>query len=170
MVPEQITVRVLKYDGTEYRRWNARIVRTVDSLIVLEGEFESDVRHHLLGEIRRGTQTIEYYWLNRWYNVFRFLDDDGETRLFYCNVNVPPTLEDGVLRYVDLDIDILAQPNLSYQVLDLEEFEANAARYDYSPEVKTRAHAAVDELKIMIETRQFPFDESIARSSEFNCQ
>src|SRR3989442_119599 len=42
MVPEQITVRVLKYDGTEYRRWNARIVRTVDSLIVLEGEFESD--------------------------------------------------------------------------------------------------------------------------------
>ncbi|HYT50347.1 MAG TPA: DUF402 domain-containing protein, partial [Pyrinomonadaceae bacterium] len=100
MVPEQITVRVLKYDGTEYRRWNARIVRTVDSLIVLEGEFESDVRHHLLGEIRRGTQTIEYYWLNRWYNVFRFLDDDGETRLFYCNVNVPPTLEDGVLRYV----------------------------------------------------------------------
>ncbi|HSP63094.1 MAG TPA: DUF402 domain-containing protein [Pyrinomonadaceae bacterium] len=153
-----IAVRVLKYDGAEYRRWRGRLARREGSLIVLDAAFEFDVRHHLLGEIPRGTRTIEYYWLDRWHNVFRFLDADGSTRLSYCNVNMPPTFEDDVLTYIDLDIDILVQPDLSYQVLDLEEFAANAARYAYSEEVKRQAHAAVDELISMIERRQFPFD------------
>src|SRR5438552_14551762 len=101
---EQITVRVLKYDGVEYRRWHARIARREGSLIVLDAAFEFDVQHHLLGDILRGTRTIEYYWLDRWYNVFQFLETDGSTRLYYCNISLPPTLAGGVLSYVDLDI------------------------------------------------------------------
>ena len=152
-----ITVRVLKHDGAEHRRWNARLARREGSLIVLDAEFEFDVQHHLLGDIQRGTRTIEFYWLDRWYNVFLFLRADGSTRLYYCNVNVPPKFEDDVLTYIDLDVDILVQPDLSYQVLDLEEFAANAGRYGYSEETKRQADAAVSELILMIETRQFPF-------------
>src|ERR1700694_2148892 len=150
--PDPISVRVFKYDGTEYRRWNARIASRDRSLLILDAEFEHDVRHHLLGDIRRGTRTIEYYWLDRWYNVFRFLNDNDGTRLYYCNVNMPPKLEEGVLTYIDLDIDILVQPDLSYQVLDLEEFAANAKRYGYPDEVKNQTRLAVDELISMIET------------------
>jgi protein associated with RNAse G/E len=127
---------------------------------VLDAAFEFDVQHHLLGDIQRGTRTIEYYWLDRWYNVFRFLNDNDETRLYYCNINMPPKLKDEVLTYVDLDIDILVQPDFSYQVLDLGEFAANAARYGYSEEIKRHADAAVDELISIAETRQFPFSEN----------
>ena len=155
-----ITVRVLKHDGAEYRRWNARLARREGSLMVLDAEFEFDVQHHLLGDIRRGTRTIEYYWLDRWYNVFRFRKADGSTRLYYCNVSMPPKLADEVLTYIDLDIDILVQPDLSYQVLDLEEFAANAARYGYAAETKRQADAAVDELISLIQKREFPFGET----------
>jgi protein associated with RNAse G/E len=157
---EEITVRVLKYDGAEYRRWNGSLARREGSLMVLDAAFAFEVQHHLLGDIQRGTRTIEYYWLDRWYNVFRFLGDDGGTRLYYCNVNMPPKLEDDVLTYIDLDIDVLVQPDLSYQVLDLDEFAANAARYGYSEEIKPQAHAAVDELISLIEKREFPFGET----------
>jgi protein associated with RNAse G/E len=156
--PDQITVRVLKYDGSEYRRWNARLARQDDdSLIVLDAAFDDDVQHHLLGNISKGTETIEYYWLNYWYNIFRFLESDGTTKLFYCNINMPPAISGGVLSYIDLDIDILVQPDFSYQVLDFEEFAANALRYGYSEHVKRQTHSAVDDLIAMIETRQFPF-------------
>jgi protein associated with RNAse G/E len=158
-VSDSITVRVLKYDGTEHRRWSGRVARCDRSLLIVEAEFEEDVQHHLLGEIQHGTRTVEYYWLDRWYNVFRFLKADGSTRLYYCNVNTPPTFADGILSYVDLDIDILVQPDLSYQVLDLEEFAANAASYGYSEELKQQAPAAVDELISLIEKREFPFGE-----------
>lgn len=126
-------------------------------MITLDAEFEDDVQHHLLGDIPRGTRTIEYYWLDRWYNIFQFLDHKGGTRWYYCNVGAPPTLDGDVLSYVDLDIDILVRPDLSYRVLDLDEFETNAARYRYSEEVKRQACAAVDELVAVIQKRQFPF-------------
>src|SRR5437899_3347818 len=152
--PDQLSVRVLKYDGTEHRRWTARLSQHNGSLLVLDAEFEYDVQHDLLGAIESGTRTIEYYWLNRWYNIFRFMKDDNTTRLYYCNVNMPPSLRDNVLTYIDLDIDILVQPDFSYQVLDLDEFEANARSYDYSKEVKSQALTAVNELVLMIESHQ----------------
>ena len=158
---DQITVRVLKYDGTEYRRWEARVKRRDGALIVLDAEFEIEVRHDSLGTIPKGTRTIEYYWLDRWYNMFEFLKDDGSTRLFYCNVNTPPTIAGDVLTYIDLDIDILVEPDLSYQVLDLDEFTANAQRYGYSDETKQQAQNALTQLKEMIEVCQFPFQKKV---------
>jgi len=163
--PDQVTVRVLKYDGTEYRRWNARLSQRDGPLLVLDAEFEYDVQHDFLGAIESGTGTIEYYWLNRWYNIFRFMKDDDATRLYYCNINMPPSLRDNVLTYIDLDIDVLVQPDFSYQVLDLDEFEENARRYGYSEEVKSQAQAALNGLIFMIESRQFPFIEWATSSS-----
>ena len=127
------------------------------SLLVLEAEFDVDVSHHVLGAIARGTRTIEYYWRGRWYNVFRFIEKDGTTRLWYCNINTPPESNGDVLTYIDLDIDIVVQPNFSYQVLDLDEFESNAARYAYTEHEKQQAQAALKEVISLIEGRQFPF-------------
>jgi uncharacterized protein len=153
----ELIVRVLKHDGNEYRRWRGRIAKQDSNLIVLEAEFDVDVSHHLLGEIKRGTRLIEYYWLDRWYNVFRFLRDDGSTRLYYCNVNKPPVLDGQCLTYIDLDIDVIVRPDYSYEVLDLDEFETNSQRYDYSVEEKANAARALEELTGMIQLRQFPF-------------
>jgi uncharacterized protein len=155
--PKQITVRVFKHDGAEYRRWKAKLSRREDNLIVLDAEFDVDVSHEILGEIKRSTKTIEYYWLDRWYNVFQFLKEDGSTRLWYCNINTPPRFQEDALTYVDLDIDILVQPDFSFQVLDEDEFEVNARRYGYSDNEKASAQSAVEELLKMIEQRHFPF-------------
>lgn len=158
---EQITVRVLKYDGSENRRWNATIAQRKGPMIVLDAEFESDVQHQLLGDIPRGTRTIEYYWLDRWYNIFQFLDIEGGTRWYYCNVGAPPTVDGNVLSYVDLDIDILVRPDLSYQLLDLEEFESNGRRWNYSDETRRQALASVTALISMVEGHQFPFSNHV---------
>ena len=150
-------VQAYKYDGLLHRTWNAELVRQEGSLVVLDAKFPAEIIHDLLGTIASGTHSLEYYWLDRWYNVFRFAQPDGKLRNYYCNVNVPATLEGDVLSYVDLDIDILVQPDFSYQILDLDEFEKNSALYDYSIEVRQNAQLAVSELVKMIETRAFPF-------------
>ena len=159
MGSHDITVRVLKHDGAEYRRWNASVSHRDGDLLVLDAEFDVDVTHEVLGRVKQHTRTVEYYWLDRWYNVFRFLQDDGSTRLWYCNVNTPPELQEAELVYIDLDIDIVVQPDFSFQVLDRDEFETNARRYGYSDEEKRQAEKAVEVLFSMIEKRQFPFTE-----------
>ena len=154
---DEITVRVLKHNGEEHRRWNAHVRTHEGDLLILDAAFDVEVEHASLGTIPKGTRTIEYYWLDRWFNVFQFLEDDRQTRLFYCNINTPPLREGGVLSYIDLDIDIVVEPDLSYQVLDLDEFETHAKQYGYSDETKRDAHAALEELRQMIEGAQFPF-------------
>jgi protein associated with RNAse G/E len=161
---DPITVRVLKYDGSEYRRWQANLSRRNGSLLVLDAEFEGEVTHEALGSIPKGMRTKEYYWLDRWYNIFEFLKDDGSTRIFYCNISTPALYEAGVLTYVDLDVDILVTPELSYRVMDLDEFDENARRYGYSAETRSMADAALNDLKQMIEDRQFPFANELGVS------
>lgn len=154
-----IRVRVLKYDGTKHRTWAARVAKQTDSLLILDAVFDEEIEHDLIGTIACGTVSTEYYWLDRWYNVFRFSDRSGTLNSFYCNVNMPPSFDGHVLQYIDLDIDVLVRPDFSYQVLDLEDFEINARTYNYSPEVEENAYAALAELSRLIETRSFPFDE-----------
>ncbi len=158
-IQRAVTVRTYKYDGSEHRHWRAQISRQEDSLIVLDAKFEEEIRHPLLGTVARETSSIEYYWLDRWYNVFRFVEPTGELRNFYCNVNVPPVLENDVLSYIDLDMDVLVGPDFSYSVLDEDEFAANAARFHYPREVLDQSESALKELISLIEGRSFPFGD-----------
>ena len=148
-----------KYDGSEHRRWPARVAKFEGPLLVLDAVFDEEINHDLLGTISAGTRSTEYYWLDRWYNVFRFHDAGGQLRNFYCNVNQPPSFDGRVLSYIDLDIDVLVAPDLTYQILDRDDFEANARLYGYNEEVVSNAQRALDALTTLIETRAFPFDE-----------
>ena len=153
-----VIVRVMKYDGAEHRLWRARVAERSSSLLVLDALFEEEVSHPQLGLIRCGTRSLEYYWLDRWYNVFRFLEPDGRVRNFYCNVNMPPEFDGHTLSYVDLDMDIVVRPDFSFEILDMDEFEVNAETYRYPAHVMASALRALDELLSLIERRAFPFD------------
>jgi protein associated with RNAse G/E len=156
-----ITVNSLNYDHTLRRGWQAELVRQTGNLIELVGEFGFDVDHLDLGHIKTGTVSYEYYWLDRWFNVFRFHEPTGEFRCYYCNINFPPTLENGVLAYVDLDIDLLVDASGSIRVLDLEEFEENVRSLSIPDSISQTAKKTVDELINSIEKRQFPFEEHL---------
>jgi len=154
----RVEVQAFKYDGKLHRTWSAELISREDSLVVLDAKFSEEIVHELLGTIASGTHSLEYYWLDRWYNIFRFAQPDGSLRNYYCNVNVPAKFDGETLSYVDLDLDILVNPDFSYLVLDREDFETNARVYGYTDEVKANAQQALAELVSMIETRAFPFD------------
>ena len=148
---------MLKYDGAEHRRWAATVKHLEGSFLVLDATFAEEIQHDLIGVIARGTVSTEYYWLDRWYNVFRFSTPEGRLQSYYCNINVPPVFDGEILSYIDLDIDILVQPDLSYRVLDREDFESNAAKFGYPAKVRENAAAALNQLIEMIQSRAFPF-------------
>ena len=156
----RIDVVVRKYDGTEHRRWQADLIKQSGSLIVLEGVFDGEIDHQMMGRITSGTRSVEYYWLDRCYNVFRLTEKEGTFRSFYCNIGTPAVLAENVLTYVDLDIDVLVEPDSSYRVIDLDEFEANIVTLGYSQEVQSKAREALAELITLIEARQFPFSDA----------
>jgi len=158
MKDESVTVNSRLYDGRIGKSWTCKLIKQDGTLLLFVGKFDRDVVHEHLGVIRRGTVSYEYYWLDRWYNVFRFHEADGEFRNYYCNVNMPPTFDGRTLDYVDLDLDVLVKRDWTYTILDSDEFEENAVKHGFSADLCARAHNAVDELIKLIEAHQFPFD------------
>jgi protein associated with RNAse G/E len=71
---------------------------------------------------------------------------------------MPPKFENGVLEYIDLDIDVVVWNDFSFEKLDVEEFEEHAEKFGYTEEVLENAHRGLEELMALIEAREFPFD------------
>lgn len=155
---KSVTINSRKFDGTIHKTWTANLIEQKDILLTFVGKFEKEVNHKQLGLIRRGTISYEFYWLDGWFNVFRFHERDGSLRNFYCNINMPPKFKDNVLDYVDLDIDVLVLKDFSIQILDTDEFEENIRKYSYSEEIKNKTNESLKKILDLIEKRDFPFD------------
>jgi protein associated with RNAse G/E len=158
MSGEIVTINSRKFDGSIGKSWTCELIEQAGNQLIFVGEFDREISHEHLGVVKRGTISYEYYWLDRWYNIFKFHEPDGSFRDYYCNINMPPTFENGVLDYVDLDIDILVAQNGTYSILDSDEFEENAVKHEYSDDLRADVFRAVDELTAMIESREFPFN------------
>lgn len=151
-----VTINSRKADGTIRRSWKCSLIEKNDTELVFVGVFESEVSHPDLGLIRKGTVSYEYYWVDRWYNIFAFFEPDGAFRNYYCNICMPPAFDDDVLDYLDLEIDIVIWPDWTYSVLDEDEYARNAEAFDYSQETRRRVAETVNELRAMIEARALP--------------
>lgn len=159
MNPKKVyTINSRKFDRSIQRSWQCELIETNIDLYVLRGVFEKEVNHPHIGVIRRGTISTEYFWLQRWYNVFRFEHPDGKPLGFYCNVNLPPNIGDSTLDYIDLDLDIFVDADFNFRLLDSEDFEINQKKYGYGREIIRNAENAVKEIEFLIENRHFPFD------------
>ncbi len=154
--PSLITVNSRKFDGRIRRSWSAGLVSRTAEHLVLIGRFEFDVKHNDLGHIAAGTISFEHFWFDRWYNIFRFHEPDGRLKAWYCNVAMPPTFDGRVLDFVDLDIDVVVRPDMSHEVLDLDDFAGNSLSYGYTDDVIRRARTAVDEIVGLVDNGGLP--------------
>ena len=155
-----ITVRALKYDGAEYRRWSGTLRGRVAGGIVIEAVFSAVVegRTPFFG----GDRAVEWFWSDRGYNVIAGYAPDGALRALYCNICAPAEFvvgDDGPeLRFLDLDLDVLVRPDGACVVTDEDEFARNAERYGYPLPVREGARASVAALLDAVRARRPPFD------------
>jgi protein associated with RNAse G/E len=151
-------INARKYDGSIHRSWQAKLIEETSAYWLFEGVFDSQVRHSDLGIIEKGTISYEYYFKNAWFNVFRFHQPTGEFRNFYCNLNLPPTFENNILDYVDLDLDILVGKDFQIRLLDEKEFDDNSKKFLYGKETIEGVGRSLKIVLNLIESREFPFN------------
>jgi uncharacterized protein len=73
---------------------------------------------------RNGDRFVEYYYTDRWYNIFAIHDrDDHKIKGWYCNIGMPAVFEEGIVSYVDLALDLWVSLDGTQTVLDEDEFE-----------------------------------------------
>jgi protein associated with RNAse G/E len=140
-----LVVQKLLYDGSKSYRWVGREIHRDDEHLFFTAQFERD--HRDLGYVvfERGDVFYEYYYFDRWYNVFQVYSAAGMLKGWYCNITAPAQVDGDELTFVDLALDLWVNPDLSYLVLDEDEFE-ELRQTQYSPDDALAARGALTEL------------------------
>ncbi|MEK7722750.1 MAG: DUF402 domain-containing protein [Acidobacteriota bacterium] len=153
-----ITINSRKFDNSIHRNWQCKLLEETKEYWLFVGEFEKEVSHNKLGVIRRKTISYEYYFKEKWFNIFRFHEPEGQLKFYYCNINMPPIFENGVLDYVDLDIDVLVKKDFQFEILDEDEFIENSNKYEYPSSIQSMAKTNLHKLLEKIKKQAFPFN------------
>lgn len=125
-----------EYEGDELRR--------DETSIVLEALFTRDDMPFQDVTFKKGDHFVEYYYSDHWYNIFAIYDrDDGALKGWYCNIGKPAVIEDGIVSYIDLALDLWVSANGTQFVLDEDEFDALAL----SDDLRKSALNGLDDLK-----------------------
>lgn len=139
--------------GEVIYQYEGSLVRRDGNTIVLEALFDRQDMPFQEVVFRAGDRFVEYYFSDRWYNIFEIYDrDDGQIKGWYCNVGMPAVIEDGVVSYVDLALDLWVSADGKQTVLDEDEF----AEMELSRELRENARRGLDELKRYFATKNPP--------------
>ncbi len=150
-----ITVRKLDYTGREVWRYSGTTLERGASWIKLQAYFNRDDRDDGYVVWRRGDRFVEWFYADRWYNIFEVHDvADDRLKGWYCNITRPATIDDQTIGNEDLALDVWINPTGEVQILDEDEFAA----LPLDTMTRDKAWQAVDELQMRIQRRDAPFN------------
>lgn len=151
-----VIVLKLDHEGREVFRYEGRVLRRGVNFVCLRAVFEFDAVDLGCVTFRRGDIFTEWFYSDRWYNVFRIEDGTGGTlRGWYCNITRPAQIAEDVVSAEDLALDVFVAPDGSLQLLDEDEFAA----LDLPVPDRVAALAAVAQIRAAVEQGRAPFDE-----------
>jgi len=140
-------VVVWSYEGEEVERG--------DQHIILNAFFNRDDRDDGYFVWQRNDRFLEWYYTDRWYNVFKIHDRDTDAiRGWYCNISRPAVITDFLVYADDLELDVFVSPAGEITLKDEAEFNA----LDISAEDRARALEAADAIRQLAAAKTPPFD------------
>jgi len=143
-----MTIKVQKknLDDKVVYEYEGELLHQDEHSVTLEALFTRDDMPFMDVVFKKDDRFVEYYYSDRWYNIFEIYDrDDDHFKGWYCNIGMPAVIEDGIVSYVDLALDLWVSTNGNQTVLDEDEFEA----LNLSEEVRARALKGLEELKLL---------------------
>lgn len=127
-----------------------------ETWICLTALFDRDEADLGFVSFRRGDCFTEWFYTDRWYNVFRVEDGTtGYLKGWYCNITRPAEITDDYVRSDDLALDVYVMPNGGVMLLDELEFDA----LNLSTEERIAALRAVEAIRHAVIERIPPFNE-----------
>ena len=96
-----------------------------------------------------GSYTIAHYWKDRPYNLYIWRDNEGNYLGSYFNIVRNTYMEDKLVSFEDLIIDILVLPGGAHFILDEEELPVPLEHYE-SGSVKQALNSLLDSIDILL--------------------
>jgi uncharacterized protein len=158
IIPEpgqKIEIQSYKHNGQLHRVWDKTTVLKANRNLLIGGNdralvTESDGRTWITRE-----PAICYFHTKYWFNIIGMIRSTG--LYYYCNIGSPFVFDEEALKYIDYDLDIKVFPDMTYTLLDEDEYEIHKKEMNYPKVVDTILRNNVETLQRWIHQRKGPF-------------
>ena len=159
---DTIQIHSYKHNGNIHRVWQETMVlKATKNIIIGANEktlvTESDGRTWLTRE-----PSICYFHAEHWFNIICMLREDGV--YYYCNISSPFVFDNQSLKYIDYDLDVKVFPDMTYALLDEDEYEQHKLEMNYPEVIDKILKRNVKTLMSWIEQRRGPFAPDFIQS------
>lgn len=149
---------VIKRDhrGVSQLQYSGEIIQRTEIMVCIRAAFNFSERDLGYVVLKRGDIFTEWFYSDRWYNIFQINDvDSGILKGWYCNLTRPAQIENTSVAADDLALDIFVKPDGTTLILDEDELEAL-----HLPEgEREQVWLAVRDIQGRVERREPPFDQ-----------
>jgi uncharacterized protein len=149
-----MTIMKLDPTGTEKIRYNGKILERLHSEVIIEATWTLPDRDLGYTRFETGDQFVEYYYTDRWFNIFAIANREGIHKGWYCNITEPAHISIDTITQIDLYLDVWINPEGETLLLDEDEFETATI---LSEQQRIGARQGLQELLQMLEARQGVF-------------
>lgn len=152
----EITVHKRNHLGEVVYSYRGQVVESGADWVCLQAPFtrpDVDLGYVVM---RQGDLFTEWYFADRWFNIFQIEDvDTGQLKGWYCNITRPAVITPDRVSADDLQLDVFVSPDGTLMLLDEDEFDA----LNLSSDERMEALRAVETLRTAVAERTAPFDQ-----------
>ena len=158
-VGDILRIHCYKHDGTLYQTSSeATILEVTDEMLICANHktqiTEVDGRSY-----RTKEPAVMFFYKNKWFNIIGQLKKYG--LFYYCNLATPYLIDDGIIKYIDYDLDLRVFPDGGFRVLDNNEYNYHKKKMDYPKEIEKIIKDELSELIEMKRSNSGPFAPGI---------
>lgn len=151
---ERVTVRKLDHNGSEVISYPGQVLKRADDAIILRTSWDREPMDLGFVILEPEDRWTEYFYSNRWYNIFEIRASNGRLKGWYCNITRPARIGEETVTAEDLALDLWVAPDRSTKVLDADEF----VELPLTPNERRAARQALVELQSRVAQKAPPFD------------
>jgi len=151
-----ITVVKLSPRGETKIQYQGEVVEYLSHGVIIQAYWSHPTKNLGYVSFEPGDRFIEYYYTDRWYNIFDIASTQGVRKGWYCNIAEPAILFEDRIEQVDLLLDVWVSPEGETLILDEDEFAADTT---LTARQRNGARQALQELLQMIADQQEAFSK-----------
>lgn len=151
---DQVTVCKLDHNGSEVISYPGRVLKRAEDAVVLRTSWDRGPMDLGFVTLEPEDRWTEYFYSDRWYNIFEIRTGNGRLKGWYCNITRPAHIGEETVTAEDLALDLWVAPDRSTKVLDADEF----AELPLAPNERRAARQALAELQARVAEEAPPFD------------
>ncbi|HEX6484099.1 MAG TPA: DUF402 domain-containing protein [Ktedonobacteraceae bacterium] len=151
-----ITVIKQSPRGEPKIQYSGEIIERLHDGVIIQAYWQQPAKDLGYTRFEPGDSFVEYYYTDKWFNIFDIATASSRRKGWYCNVAEPASISREFIKQIDLLLDVWVDPTGKTLILDEDEFEADMTLSDKQ---RKGAQQGLQQLLELIAQRGEPFSQ-----------